>query len=118
MVTVQSPSEQLTFDVNQNNKLLYQEKLLQDVTGMFILEVQGSACAVMQISHHYNIPIPADVTTLSVEVTPEATCPSKRPKFTLRITVEYSGKEISTNMVILDIKMLSGFVPDPESLSA
>ncbi|XP_027136585.1 pregnancy zone protein-like [Larimichthys crocea] len=28
----------------------------------------------------------------------------------------YSGKETSTNMVILDIKMLSGFVPDPESL--
>ncbi|XP_075938108.1 alpha-2-macroglobulin-like [Anarhichas minor] len=115
-VTVQSPSEQLTFDVNQNNKLLYQEKLLQDVTGMFILEVQGSACAVMQISHHYNIPTPTAVTTLSVEVTPEATCPSKR--LTLRITVEYIGNEISTNMVILDIKMLSGFVPGPESLSA
>ncbi|KAK9520429.1 hypothetical protein VZT92_020315 [Zoarces viviparus] len=115
-VTVQSPSEQLTFDVNQNNKLLYQEKLLQDVTGRFILEVQGSACAVMQISHHYNIPTPTAVTTLSVEVTPEATCPSKR--LTLRMTVEYIGREISTNMVILDIKMLSGFVPDPESLSA
>lgn len=28
----------------------------------------------------------------------------------------YSGKERSTNMVILDIKMLSGFVPDPQSL--
>ncbi|XP_075938143.1 alpha-2-macroglobulin-like [Anarhichas minor] len=115
-VTVQSPSEQLTFDVNQNNKLLYQEKLLQDVTGMFSLKVQGSACAVMQISHHYNIPTPTAVTTLSVEVTPEATCPSKR--LTLRITVEYIGNEISTNMVILDIKMLSGFVPGPESLSA
>ncbi|XP_068557776.1 alpha-2-macroglobulin-like isoform X1 [Cebidichthys violaceus] len=117
-VTVQSPSGQLTFDVNQNNKLLYQEKLLQDVTGKFSLEVQGSACAVMQISNHYNIPIPADATTLRVEVTPEATCPSQRPKLTLKITVQYSGKEISTNMVILDIKMLSGFVPDPESLSA
>lgn len=28
----------------------------------------------------------------------------------------YLGKEEITNMVILDIKMLSGFVPDPESL--
>ncbi|MGL4878699.1 hypothetical protein [Paraclostridium dentum] len=30
----------------------------------------------------------------------------------------YSGKENSTNMVILDIKMLSGFVPHPDSLKS
>uniref|UniRef100_A0A3Q3LJ00 Alpha-macroglobulin receptor-binding domain-containing protein n=1 Tax=Mastacembelus armatus TaxID=205130 RepID=A0A3Q3LJ00_9TELE len=112
-VTVQSPSGQLTFDVNQNNKLLYQEKMLQDLTGKYSLEVKGTACVSMQLSLHYNIPTPTDVTTLSVEVTPEVDCTkSHRPKLTLK----YSGKETSTNMVILDIKMLSGFVPDPESL--
>ncbi|XP_038548725.1 alpha-2-macroglobulin-like isoform X2 [Micropterus salmoides] len=115
-VTVQSPSGQLTFDVNQNNKLLYQEKLLQQVTGKFSLEVKGSACASVQISLHYNIPTPAAVTTLSVEVKPEADCTSLRPKLTLKLKSLYSGKESTTNMVILDIKMLSGFVPDPESL--
>ncbi|XP_044209159.1 alpha-2-macroglobulin-like [Thunnus albacares] len=117
-VTVQSPSGQLTFDVNQNNKLLYQEKMLQDMTGKYSLEVKGTACASMQISLHYNIPTPADVTTLSVEVKPEANCTSKSttPKLTLKLKSLYSGKETSSNMVILDIKMLSGFVPDPESL--
>uniref|UniRef100_A0A8C9XC24 Alpha-2-macroglobulin n=1 Tax=Sander lucioperca TaxID=283035 RepID=A0A8C9XC24_SANLU len=103
-VTVQSPSGQLMFDVNQNNKLLYQEKQLQDVTGKYSLEVKGTAC----ISLVYNIPTPADVTTLSVEVKPEADCTSKRPKLSLTLT--YSGNESSTNMVILDIKMLSGFL--------
>ncbi|MEQ2186573.1 hypothetical protein GOODEAATRI_029983, partial [Goodea atripinnis] len=48
-VTVQSPSEQLTFDVNPENKLLYQEKMLQDVTGKYSLEVKGSACASVQV---------------------------------------------------------------------
>uniref|UniRef100_A0A7N8WYW9 Alpha-2-macroglobulin-like n=1 Tax=Mastacembelus armatus TaxID=205130 RepID=A0A7N8WYW9_9TELE len=116
-VTVQSPSGQLTFDVNQNNKLLYQEKMLQDLTGKYSLEVKGTACVSMQISLHYNIPTPTDVTTLSVEVTPEVDCTkSHRPKLTLKLQSLYSGKETSTNMVILDIKMLSGFVPDPESL--
>ncbi|XP_067450040.1 alpha-2-macroglobulin-like [Thunnus thynnus] len=117
-VTVQSPSGQLTFDVNQNNKLLYQEKMLQDMTGKYSLEVKGTACVSMQISLHYNIPTPADVTTLSVEVKPEADCTSKSttPKLTLKLKSLYSGKETSSNMVILDIKMLSGFVPDPESL--
>ncbi|XP_033969253.1 alpha-2-macroglobulin-like [Trematomus bernacchii] len=115
-VTVQSPSDTLTFDVNQNNKLLYQEKLLQDVTGKFSLEVKGTACAAMQISQHYNIPTPTDATTLSVNVRPEFDCASKNTKLTLNLQSRFSGKENSTNMVILDIKALSGFVPDQESL--
>uniref|UniRef100_A0A3P9CV99 Alpha-2-macroglobulin-like n=1 Tax=Maylandia zebra TaxID=106582 RepID=A0A3P9CV99_9CICH len=113
-VTVQAPSSQLTFDVNQGNKLLYQEEALQDVSGKYRLEVKGTACASVQISATYNIPTPADVTTLSVKVHLEVnTSESARPKFTV-----YSGKEETTNMVILDIKMLSGFSPDPESLKS
>ncbi|XP_030600176.1 alpha-2-macroglobulin-like [Archocentrus centrarchus] len=117
-VTVQTPSSQLTFDVNQDNKLLYQEKTMQDVSGKYSLEVKGTACASVQISVHYNIPTPTDVTTLSVKVKPEVDTISEspRPKLTLKIKSLYSGKESTTNMVILDIKMLSGFVPDPESL--
>ena len=52
-VTVQSPSGQLTFDVNQSNKLLYQEKMLQDVAGKYSLEVEGTACASVQVSGSY-----------------------------------------------------------------
>ncbi|XP_059186799.1 alpha-2-macroglobulin-like isoform X2 [Centropristis striata] len=115
-VTVQSPSGKMTFDVNQDNKLLYQEKLLQDTTGKFSLEVKGTTCAAMQISLRYNIPTPKDVTTFSVMVKPEANCSSRKPKLTLKLKALYSGKENGTNMVILDIKLLSGFVPDPESL--
>ncbi|XP_071327813.1 alpha-2-macroglobulin-like [Trachinotus anak] len=117
-VTVQSPSGQLTFDVNQNNKLLYQERTLPNVTGKYSLEVKGSACTSVQVSLHFNIPTPSDVTTLSVKVKPEANCTSKslRPRLTLNFISLYSGKETTTNMVILDIKVLSGFVPEPESL--
>lgn len=118
-VTVQTPSSQLTFDVNQDNKLLYQEKTMQDVSGKYSLEVKGTACASVQISVRYNIPTPTDVTTLSVKVKPEVntTSESPRPKLTLKLKSLYSGKESTTNMVILDIKMLSGFSPDPESLT-
>uniref|UniRef100_A0A3P9BYS0 Alpha-2-macroglobulin n=1 Tax=Maylandia zebra TaxID=106582 RepID=A0A3P9BYS0_9CICH len=111
-VTVQAPSSQLTFDVNQGNKLLYQEEALQDVSGKYRLEVKGTACASVQISATYNIPTPADVTTLSVKQV--CTQVSIITLFKHR----YSGKEETTNMVILDIKMLSGFSPDPESLKS
>ncbi|XP_037630769.1 alpha-2-macroglobulin-like [Sebastes umbrosus] len=117
-VTVQSPSGEMTFDVNQNNKLLYQEKLLQDAAGKYSLEVKGTACAVMQISLRYNVPTPHEISTLSVEIKAEANCSSKRPNLSLKLKSLYTGRETSTNMVILDIKMLSGFVPQPESLKA
>ncbi|KAM3616371.1 uncharacterized protein V6R79_016920 [Siganus canaliculatus] len=115
-VKVRSPGNLQTFDVNQRNKLLYQEVVLKDMTGKFSLEVEGTACASVQISLNYNIPTPTDVTTLSVEVTPESDCKSHSPKLAVKLSSRYSGKENSTNMVILDIKMLSGFVPEPASL--
>ncbi|XP_045079332.1 alpha-2-macroglobulin-like isoform X3 [Coregonus clupeaformis] len=118
-VTVQSPSgHQYLFYVNQNNKLLYQERALQDTEGKYSIEVKGSACASVQVALHYNIPTPTKSTTLSIQVTPEVDCNSKslRPRVTLKLQSQYHGKELTTNMIIVDLKMLSGFSPDPDSL--
>uniref|UniRef100_H3BZU7 Alpha-2-macroglobulin-like n=1 Tax=Tetraodon nigroviridis TaxID=99883 RepID=H3BZU7_TETNG len=115
-VTVQAPSGQLVFDVNQDNKLLYQEKTLQDLKGTISLEAAGSMCASIQISLHYNIPTPTDTNIFSISVKPE--CSSEKNRVTLQLMSQYSGKDITTNMVILDVKMLSGFVPDPESVKS
>uniref|UniRef100_A0A8C7V2E6 Alpha-2-macroglobulin-like n=1 Tax=Oncorhynchus mykiss TaxID=8022 RepID=A0A8C7V2E6_ONCMY len=52
-VTVHSPSgAQHLFEVNQNNKLLYQERALQDTEGKYSVEVKGSACASVQVSEY------------------------------------------------------------------
>ncbi|CAJ1066029.1 Hypothetical predicted protein [Xyrichtys novacula] len=126
-VTIQAPSSQLSFDVNPQNKLLYQEEVLKDGEGKYSLQVKGTGCASMQISLHYNIPTPTAGTTLRVEVKPEAKCDSSsnRRRLTLKTKTlnlllmfcyRYFGEERTTNMVIVDLKMLSGFVPDPESL--
>ncbi|XP_036821660.1 alpha-2-macroglobulin-like [Oncorhynchus mykiss] len=118
-VTVHSPSgAQHLFEVNQNNKLLYQERALQDTEGKYSVEVKGSACASVQVALHYNIPTPTDSTTLSIQVKPEVDCNSNslRPRVTLNLQSQYHGNELTTNMIIVDLKMLSGFVPDAESL--
>lgn len=52
MVRVNSPSGQLIFDVNQNNKLVYHEQLLKDLGGKVNLEVEGSMCASIQVQVH------------------------------------------------------------------
>uniref|UniRef100_A0A4W5JHJ8 Alpha-2-macroglobulin-like n=1 Tax=Hucho hucho TaxID=62062 RepID=A0A4W5JHJ8_9TELE len=85
-VTVQFPSGgQHLFEVNKNNKLLYQERALQDTEGKYSVEVKGSACASVQVSDYTSPPILCCQNT-------------------------YNGKELTTNMIIVDLKMLSGFL--------
>uniref|UniRef100_A0A667YDU0 Alpha-macroglobulin receptor-binding domain-containing protein n=1 Tax=Myripristis murdjan TaxID=586833 RepID=A0A667YDU0_9TELE len=116
-VLAQSPSGHLTFEVDPTNKLLYQEKQLKDVAGKYQFEVKGTACVAVQLALHYNIPVVTNDTSFSIQIKPEADCKtSLRPKVNLKLTSEYRGKESTTNMVILDIKVLSGFVPDPQGI--
>uniref|UniRef100_A0A3P9IP38 Alpha-2-macroglobulin-like n=1 Tax=Oryzias latipes TaxID=8090 RepID=A0A3P9IP38_ORYLA len=116
-VTVQSSSVQLEFDVKPDNKLLYQEKVMNDATGKYTLQVKGTACSSIQISQHYNIPPRPNITTLSVEVEAQTNCSDiSRQKLALHLKSLYSGNEMSSNMIILDIKVLTGFVPVKDSL--
>ncbi|CAJ1065980.1 alpha-2-macroglobulin-like protein 1 isoform X1 [Xyrichtys novacula] len=115
-VTVQSFSSHLTLDVNPDNKLLYQEESLKDVTGKYNLRVKGTACASIQISLHYNVPISTQVSTLSVEAESHAECISTSSRIDLRLKSLHFGNEITSNLVVMEIKVLSGFRPDSESL--
>nr|XP_055052356.1 alpha-2-macroglobulin-like [Misgurnus anguillicaudatus] len=112
-VTVQSAGDSHNFDVNQDNKLLYQEKKLTNVPGKYSIEVKGSSCVSVQMALFYNIPTPTEDKTLTVEATLEADCKKSfaQPK-NLNFTVKYNGPQETTNMVIVDIKLLSGFTAD------
>uniref|UniRef100_A0A8C7WKP8 Alpha-2-macroglobulin-like n=1 Tax=Oncorhynchus mykiss TaxID=8022 RepID=A0A8C7WKP8_ONCMY len=104
-VTVHSPSgAQHLFEVNQNNKLLYQERALQDTEGKYSVEVKGSACASVQVSEY--TPPNTKVNCKNLTLISQASLCFHR----------YHGNELTTNMIIVDLKMLSGFVPDAESL--
>uniref|UniRef100_A0A3Q3XBL7 Alpha-macroglobulin receptor-binding domain-containing protein n=1 Tax=Mola mola TaxID=94237 RepID=A0A3Q3XBL7_MOLML len=87
-VTVKSATEAFEFTVNDKNKLLFQEKEMKYVAGKYELEATGSACA-------------------SVQVSP----PSNTSCFP-RCAFTYDN---SSNMLVLDIKLLSGFSPAPVS---
>ncbi|XP_060743883.1 alpha-2-macroglobulin-P-like isoform X2 [Tachysurus vachellii] len=105
------------FDVNQNNKLLYQERSLQDVPGKYSIDVKGSTCVSVQTSLFYNVPTPTEISTLSITAKTEGNCTkSFRPTLSLKFTVGYNGALNSTNMIIVDIKLLSGFTADRAEL--
>ncbi|XP_041931265.1 alpha-1-inhibitor 3-like [Alosa sapidissima] len=118
-VTVQSAGgDKHQFDVNQHNTLLYQETALQDVPGKYSVEVTGSACASVGVALFYNIPTPTEHSTLSIKTQAkpltEAECNKANGQaFILKITIQYNGPLPSTNMAIIDVTMLSGYLTLP-----
>ncbi|KAL4608609.1 alpha-1-macroglobulin-like [Arapaima gigas] len=115
-VTVQSSSKELhQFEVDQSNRLLYQEKVLHHIPGQYTLEVQGTGCVSVQIALHYNVPPPPDTSAFNVKAQTEGNCASTRRRM-LHLDVEYSGERNISNMVIVDASMLSGFIPEQEHL--
>ncbi|XP_051718032.1 alpha-2-macroglobulin-like isoform X3 [Ctenopharyngodon idella] len=116
-VTVQSAGDTHHFDVNQDNKLLYQEKQLQSVPAKYSIEVKGSTCVSVQLAQFYNIPTPTEAKTLSIDAKIEGDCKKTLGQYLLlNFTVKYDGPQARTNMVIVDIKLLSGFTADTSML--
>ncbi|XP_067308330.1 alpha-2-macroglobulin-like protein 1 isoform X1 [Pseudorasbora parva] len=121
-VTVQSSvvrGDSSSFTVNRDNRLLYQEKPLKNVPGKYSVKASGSTCVSVQVACFYNIPTPIkDTKTLSVEATVTGDCQPLGANLMLNFTVKYNGVKASTNMVIVDIKLLSGFTADVSPLGS
>ncbi|KAF4099152.1 hypothetical protein G5714_019278 [Onychostoma macrolepis] len=119
-VTVQSSvvgGDSYSVAVNRDNRLLYQEKPLKNVPGKYSVKVTGSTCVSVQLVCFYNIPTPvifARMLTLEAKV--KGDCQLLGANLMLSFTVKYSGAKASTNMVIVNIKLLSGFTADTSPL--
>ncbi|XP_073719633.1 alpha-2-macroglobulin-like protein 1 [Misgurnus anguillicaudatus] len=118
VVNVTSPTRQkYNFSVNQQNRLVYQEKQLQPPNGTFTLAARGSGCAFVQFALHYNVPPPTDSESFSITANATAVCNlSPLLALTLDLTVRYNGPRDGTNMVNIIVKLLSGFVLDSKSV--
>uniref|UniRef100_A0A8C2KKW7 Uncharacterized protein n=1 Tax=Cyprinus carpio TaxID=7962 RepID=A0A8C2KKW7_CYPCA len=118
-VTVQSAADTHHFDVNQDNKLLYQEKQLQNVPAKYSIEVKGSTCVSVQMSLFYNIPTPKDSKALQIFARTGGLCQSRTGQILdVVLDIMYTGTQDNSNMVIVDMKILSGFKLEPSSLDA
>ncbi|XP_077075603.1 alpha-2-macroglobulin-like protein 1 [Siphateles boraxobius] len=121
-VTVQSSvagGDSYSFNVNQDNKLLFQEKPLKNVPGKYSVKATGSTCVSVQVVCFYNIPTPTEANgMLSVEAKVTGDCKLLGANLMLNFTVKYKGVKASTNMVLVDIKLLSGFTADTSSLGS
>ncbi|NWW16489.1 OVOS protein, partial [Falcunculus frontatus] len=111
-----SPSK--IFQVNDENRFLLQQASLPTIPGSYNVEVDGTGCVYVQTTLRYNIHLPEKVAGFSLSVrTANASCTDNHPpKFDLVLSASYTGNRNISNMAIIDVKMLSGFVPEESSL--
>uniref|UniRef100_A0A8C7UEI2 Alpha-2-macroglobulin-like protein 1 n=1 Tax=Oncorhynchus mykiss TaxID=8022 RepID=A0A8C7UEI2_ONCMY len=108
----------MEFTVNQNNRLLYQEEQLREVPGDYNIKAQGKSCVFVQIAMHYNIPPPPDFSAFNISTQTLGKCDGTQKSLIVSVAVRYNGRREETNMVIINVKLLSGFVLDKSSLRA
>uniref|UniRef100_A0A8C0H2E3 Alpha-2-macroglobulin n=1 Tax=Chelonoidis abingdonii TaxID=106734 RepID=A0A8C0H2E3_CHEAB len=120
IVSLQSTGNfQTQFQVDHTNRLLLQRMALPEVPGDYSMGVTGEGCVYVQTSLRYNVlPKPEEAPfALEVHTVPE-TCdsPQVHRTFSIAINISYTGKRSVSNMVIVDVKMLSGFIPVKSSV--
>ncbi|XP_009573492.1 PREDICTED: ovostatin-like [Fulmarus glacialis] len=113
---MESPSK--TFQVNDKNRFLLQQASFPTIPGNYSVEVNGTGCVYLQTTLRYNVHLPKKVAGFSLSIRPaNVSCTSNfPPKFVLVLSASYTGNREVSNMAIIDVKMLSGFVPVRSSL--
>ncbi|XP_072334709.1 alpha-2-macroglobulin-like [Scyliorhinus torazame] len=103
-VTSESGSHK-EFHIDSTNQLLLQSQPLTEIPGDYIAEISGTSCLLIQTTLRYNTPTAQkdSVFNLSVDMVIEE---SKRK---ININVTYIGDRPVSNMVLVDVSMLSGF---------
>ncbi|NWV04877.1 OVOS protein, partial [Ptilonorhynchus violaceus] len=111
-----SPSK--IFQVNDKNRFLLQQASLPTIPGNYSVEVNGTGCVYLQTTLRYNVHLPKKVAGFSLSIrTANVSCSGNYPpKFDLVLSTSYTGNRKVSNMAIIDVKMLSGFVPEESSL--
>nr|XP_026236338.1 pregnancy zone protein-like isoform X1 [Urocitellus parryii] len=103
------------FHVDDDNRLLLQEVMLPEIPEDYDTTVLGSGCVYLQTSLRYNV-LPKkegkEPFTLHVDSHPK-NCDGidAHRKFQIHINISYAGERPNSNMVIVDVKMISGFIP-------
>ncbi|XP_033078778.1 alpha-2-macroglobulin-like protein 1 isoform X1 [Trachypithecus francoisi] len=114
LVVKSTENFQRTFNIQSANRLVFQQETLPNVPGMYALEASGQGCVYVQTVLRYNILPPTNMKTFSLSVEMgKARCEqlTSPRSLTLAIHTSYVGSRSSSNMVIVEVKMLSGFSP-------
>nr|AVP12670.1 complement C3-like [Pseudopotamilla reniformis] len=113
-VNVNANNDRQTLNVNDDNKLVLQQ-LQVTLPNSVNVEVSGTGCVLVQASVKYNV---ANISTeqpafsLTSTVHRQDTCKVRK----LNICAKYEGTDGASNMALITVKMVSGWIPNKDSV--
>ncbi|XP_071618073.1 alpha-2-macroglobulin-like protein 1 [Heliangelus exortis] len=114
-VSLSSEGFNQNIQVDNTNRLLLQTVELPDISQDYTVHVQGHGCLYLQAILRYHIPPLRSDATFALSVQTECTAPSSI-QFPVTIHARYTGNRVSTNMVLIQVELLSGYSPVAGSL--
>ncbi|XP_026569065.1 alpha-2-macroglobulin-like protein 1 [Pseudonaja textilis] len=118
LVMKSSKGFQHEFHLNKQNQLVLQQASLPEIPGQYKMELSGHGCVYVQTNLRYNrMPPESDAFALRVETSPNKCTQSSRKSFEIQLEVSYTGQREASNMVLLDVNMISGYIPVKKSVT-
>ncbi|KAM6438234.1 alpha-2-macroglobulin-like protein 1 [Rhynochetos jubatus] len=105
----------LNIQVDTTNRLLQQTVELPAIPRDYTVYVQGHGCLFLQAILRYHIPPLRSDVTFAMSVQTECTRPNAT-QFPVTVHARYTGNHVSTNMVLIQVELLSGYSPVASSL--
>ncbi|NXL67634.1 A2ML1 protein, partial [Chordeiles acutipennis] len=106
------------FVLDNSNRLVLQRAALHQLPGTFGVQTRGQGCALVQVTLRYNVPPPPSTGTfdLHVETMPKECTGDASTRFHLLLRARYTGERPTTNMVVIEAKLPSGYIPEKSSM--
>nr|XP_016846278.1 PREDICTED: alpha-2-macroglobulin-like protein 1 [Anolis carolinensis] len=105
------------FHVDKKNQLVLQQTSLPAIPGQYHVEVSGNGCAYVQTTLQFNHqPEKPKVFDLSVTTSPKECNQTSRKYFDILLQVSYIGERETSNMALIEVNMVSGFIPVKKSV--
>ncbi|NWR60292.1 A2ML1 protein, partial [Bucorvus abyssinicus] len=117
-VTVTSPMGTMQdFVLHNSNRLVLQRAALRELPGTYRVRARGEGCALVQVTLRYNMPPPPGTGfNLRVETEPGECTGNASAHFRLLLRARYTGERPTTNMVVIEAKLPSGYIPEKRSV--
>ncbi|XP_073451707.1 ovostatin-like isoform X2 [Aquarana catesbeiana] len=107
------------FNVDPSSRILLQSEVLRQVPGNYSMVVSGNGCVLLQTGVEFNVPVRPKNSAFSLSLTTfPGNCQNGVAYLVdCQVTASYHGIQNKSNMAVIDIPLLSGYVMEYRSLS-